>query len=354
MIKSVRVSVPGKIHFVGEHVVLYEKPAILAAINKRCFVKLTPRVDEYVKITSNNFNKSEQLNLLQLFKKTQNARDEWEKFLDQKDTSILSRITKNGLDYPLLAVGHILSKNPQIKSGFNIEIDSEIPIGSGCGSSSAIAVSIAGAFEFFLNQKFDLDKIFKTAVEIEEFKHGTPSGGDVVAVLYGGFIWFENKDSKKSIKKLDIKLPKNIVKDFYLVNSGIPDESTGVMIGIVREFKNKYPKKAEEVFADQEKLTNDLVKNLTENNTKLVSENISKAEKNLEKLGVVSDFVKEINEKIEESGGAVKILGGGGKTKGSGMLFSIHSNYLRLKEVCDKYGLTVTGIEIGVEGLRKE
>ncbi len=44
--KKIKVSAPGKIHLMGEHSVVYGKPALLAAINKRVFVELVPRKDK--------------------------------------------------------------------------------------------------------------------------------------------------------------------------------------------------------------------------------------------------------------------------------------------------------------------
>ncbi len=36
----ITVSVPGKIHLLGEHAVVYGKPALLAAIDKRLYVEI--------------------------------------------------------------------------------------------------------------------------------------------------------------------------------------------------------------------------------------------------------------------------------------------------------------------------
>src|SRR6266481_390994 len=51
--QNITVSAPGKIHLMGEHTVVYGKPALLAAINKRCFVEITKRNDNKIVIIAN-------------------------------------------------------------------------------------------------------------------------------------------------------------------------------------------------------------------------------------------------------------------------------------------------------------
>ena len=68
--KEIVVSAPGKIHLLGEHAVVYGKPALLVAINKRCTVTLTPRKDKQIEIISKNFKKSIILSKKQILQKT--------------------------------------------------------------------------------------------------------------------------------------------------------------------------------------------------------------------------------------------------------------------------------------------
>jgi mevalonate kinase len=354
--KSIMVSAPGKIHLIGEHVVVYGKPAIIAAIDKRCFISIKPRNDKKIQIISKNYDLDLSISLDKLAIKRDNARKSWQIFIDTKDTSFLTSITKEPLDYPFLVIGEVLKfYDASLDKGFSLEIDSQIPIGSGSGSSSAIAVAIASAITLFLGKPLDKEMIFNIAVKAEELKHGTPSGGDPATVLHGGLIWFQKiSATEKIIRPIDLKISQAIASHFYLVDTGKPNESTGEMIAIAREFKNKYPEETKTIFDEQEKLTKQLLKAMQEDNSTSIIYIIEAAEKNLEKLGVVSEYVTSIIRAIEKSGGVAKISGGGGKTKSTGMLLVYHEDVEKLRFTLALYNLKAIHVTLGTEGLRKE
>src|SRR5688572_17099198 len=107
--KRFKVSAPGKLHLMGEHAVVYGKPAILAGVDKRCFIDISERKDSQIKILSKDLNKN-------LVKYCQCIIEQFAKY-------------------------HNIRKMP----GFTLSITSEIPIGSGMGSSGALAVATAGS-----------------------------------------------------------------------------------------------------------------------------------------------------------------------------------------------------------------
>lgn len=350
---DITVSVPGKIHLIGEHVVVYNRPAIIAAIDKRCFVTLKPRKDKNVQIISKNYTKDLLISLEEIVETTENARKIWQKFIETKDVSFLTSITKKPLDYPLLVIGETLKfYTVSLEQGFSISIDSQISVGAGCGSSSAIAVAIVSAITLLLEKPIDKEIIFKIAVKAEEFKHGTPSGGDPATVLHGGLVWFQKVSAtEKIIKPLDLVINKEIASNFYLVDTGKPEESTGEMIAIVRQFREENSGETKHIFDELEGLTNMFLKTLKKKDSSLIMSIIKSTEGNLEKLGVVSEDVKKIIREIEKSGGAAKISGGGGKTKGTGMLLVYHEGRKKLENVVKSYNLNVQPAMLGTEGI---
>ena len=126
----IKVSAPGKLHLLGEHVVVYNKPAILAAVDKRCFIEITPRKDSKIKVTSKNYHTSILQSIEAIAKKFKKAQKDWETYNKNNDIVLLRSITADPLDYPLIIVGQFLNYY-RIKSikGFDLNIDSQIPVG---------------------------------------------------------------------------------------------------------------------------------------------------------------------------------------------------------------------------------
>jgi len=350
--KRIVVSAPGKLHLLGEHAVVWGKPAIIVAANKRCFIEITPRKDQKIKIISKNYKKEIVTSFKDIVIKFQKAQTEWEVYNKNNDITLLKSITKNPLDYPLIIIGEFLSYYQfENIDGFSLTIDSEIPVGSGMGSSAALSVSMVGALSLSINKKFDKKEINKIAFLCEQKKHGLPSGGDNTTSCFGGLIWFKKG---KGIKLLDVALSKKIIKYFYVVNTGIPSETTGEMVSLVKTLYQKQPKFVEKILNDQEKLVKNLLAALEKGKHNEIIRIIRSGEHNLESLGVVSSYVQKIIRAIESSGGAAKINGGGGTKKGTGMLLIYHQDFKSLKKVLNSHQLEVERIILGVEGLRKE
>jgi mevalonate kinase len=349
---KLKVSAPGKLHLMGEHAVVHNKPAIITAVNKRCFVEISSRKDRRIRIISENFKKESVVSFAEIITLFQKAQKRFETYNQNNDIALLKSITKGPQGYALLIVGEFINyfKLESIE-GFDLKINSQIPIGSGMGSSAALAVAITGALCLFTNQAFDKKEINKIAYLSEQKKHGKPSGGDNATSCYGGLVWFKKDEG---LKPLDIKIPKNITNNFYAVNTGAPAETTGEMVSHVKNLLKKQPKSTQAIFDDQEELVKNLLKVLENGNGDKVMRIIKEGEGNLEKLGVVSPYVQKIIRDIEESGGAAKINGGGGIKKGTGILLIYHSNLKNLKKMLKSHQLNIEQLTLGVEGLRKE
>lgn len=350
--KNIKVSAPGKLHLMGEHIVVHNKPAILTAVNKRCYVEISERSDGKIKIFSKNYKKEIVLSIEDLLKKFTKAEEDWKKHYETNDVSLLKSITKNQLDYPQIIVGQFLEYHHlKLKVGFDIRIDSEVPAGCGMGSSGSLAVSIIGALSLMTGKKWDKKIINEIAFLSEQKKHGKPSGGDNSTSTYGKLVWFK-KD--QGVKSLRFEVSKEISKNFYTINTGTPKESTGELISLVKKLVAEKELFTKEIFDKQEELVKDLYLALEKNIPRQIPGIIKMGEANLEKLGVVSEYVKKIIRDIEKSGGAAKICGAGGTTKATGIILIYHTDLQKLKEVLKSHQLEPSQVTLGVEGLREE
>ncbi|HVZ11568.1 MAG TPA: mevalonate kinase [Patescibacteria group bacterium] len=352
---SIQYSAPGKVHFLGEHAVVYGKPAILASVGLRCFVKLERLDSEQIEVFSKDYNLKQTLTLSELLKKTQKAKICWEKYIRTGDVNLLSEITSEKLDYIFLCVGETLnfwSRRPS--SGFRVLVSSEIPEGSGLGSSAALAVSVAAVMSEFLGEKFDNQIISEIAFNIEKRKHGMPSGADPATSANGGFIWFQKKSSQDIAIEQVITDADRFVDKFLLINTGAPQESTGEMVAQVKKLYDKNPEFVKRIFSDQEQLVVQLRGVIERFDHVKIIEIIRQGEANLDALGVVSDSSRKIILSVESIDGVAKICGGGGVVGATGILLATSPHIKDLTKLLKKNKIPFFNVKIGVEGLRKE
>lgn len=310
------VSSPAKIHLLGEHTVVYGKPALLSAINRRLYVNLKVlKKSKKGKISINT---------------------------DQRK-SLIRECLK------------IFQKNYKLKNlpDLSITVSSSIPVGSGLGSSAALSSAVIGALSKGILNIWNPIKINELSFEVEKIQHGNPSGGDNSVVTFGGLIYFRKEfDFLKSIWSLPIinyHFPK-----FILLDSKRPVETTGEMVGKVADLYAKTPEKFAAVFQDQEIQTKNLLLAFKKNDIKLLKTSLKKGEQNLEKIGVVGEFAQKIIREIEKEDGAAKISGGGGFKKGSGIILCYHEKLSVIKTIAQKYSLKTLDITLAEEGIRIE
>lgn len=303
----ITVSAPAKIHLLGEHAVVYGKPAILTTVNLRVSVTISKA---------------------------------------QPNPHPLRKIIE-----PIIKRELKIKKIP----AYRLTISSQIPIRAGLGSSAAVSAAYIASLLSFLKVKWDLELINKLAYAAEKVFHGNPSGGDNSTVVCGGLVWFRKETADlKLIQPLNFTIPTKVAKNFVLINTGTPKESTKDMVVGVRELYEKNPKLVNKFLEDQEKLVRDLLPTIQESNENELIRIIREGERNLESIGVVSKYVSSIIRTIEKSGGAAKICGAGGKTKATGVLLCYHPTPAVIENIAKSQGLAYFSTRLGVEGLRKE
>lgn len=316
----VTVSVPGKVHLMGEHAVVYGRPALLAAINLRLYLSV-----EDVSRSSK---------------------------LDTRSSNIVINSSEPG-DYVRHAVEKVLDylkigSLPPVK----ITVKSDIPAGYHLGSSAAVAVATVGAVTYFLKKAWNPQAINQLAYDVEKKMHSNPSGGDNTTVTFGGFIWFRKElEFLKSIWQLPFKLHPSL-KHFFLIKTKRPSETTGEMVALVRERYERQKSKMEKLLNQNEQQVKRVTVALKEGNEVELIDAIRVGEQTLEGMGVVSRKVIPLIRDIEKSGGAAKILGGGGREEGVGFLLCYHHDLQKVGVLSKPFGFTTQSISLGEEGVR--
>lgn len=313
----IKVSAPCKVHLLGEHAVVYGKPAILTTVNLRLTLTLTPEEKGIIRddITNESLEKIKQ---------------------------IIEPIVKT--------YAKITNIPP-----YEIKIESQIPIGSGLGSSAAISACYIAALLNFLKVKCDINTLNGLVYEAEKVFHGNPSGADNATIVFGESIWYRKESAElKLIHLLPFSVPSKLADNFVLINTGIPKETTKDMVELVKlKFKSQ-KSKFQKILDDQERLVRSLLEVLKNTDEAGFIKIIREGEKNLESIGVCSSQVKKLIRQIEKSGGAAKICGAGGATKATGIVLAYHKDKKVIEKIVKENNLNYFTAALGVEGLRQE
>ena len=270
-----KASAPGKVILFGEHFVVYGVKAILCSINKRVTVTAEKTSERKISINS-----------------------EIGKLILEPNKSILE------INSPLKPFYYLANKAIENEStGIHIEIDSEIPIGAGLGSSSACCVAGSAAI-FKLFGETSKEKILKRAIEAERTIFKNTSGADCTVCTYGGIIEY---DKNKGFKKIEDE------PNFQLViaNSNI-EHSTQSMVFKVKEFENKNKEEFSRLLNLESELVEDVLKLVKENKTKEIGKKMNQNQEYLETIGISNKELTKMIKIGQESSFGAKITGSGG------------------------------------------
>ena len=208
MPQSIVASAPGSVMVFGEHAVLRGGPAIVAAIECRLHVRLTPRPDEVIEIRS-SFGTA---------------------------FTTCSELT----------FGHALRfvegafRLARPEKGFSVEITSSIDPTVGLGSSASVTVALLGALRAHRFGSLDRQALLNDACSVIRSVQGHGSGADAASIVYGGVIAYRMGGA--SVSPLCNTLP------LVLVYSG-KKTPTPEAIRRVNEAESAFPSVYKELFS---------------------------------------------------------------------------------------------------------
>lgn len=152
---------PGKVILLGEHAVVYGRPAIAATIDRWVEVELKPLPNAATRSVD--------------------------------DDHLAAALTR---------AAHCVGVDV---SGLTVQIASDLPRAMGLGSSAAVSVALLRALAARSGRHLHRAELNAFAFEVETIFHGTPSGVDNSAVAYGGVIGFRQAtDGRPQVRALSM------------------------------------------------------------------------------------------------------------------------------------------------------
>ena len=325
---------PGKIIISGEHSVVYGKPALVLAVNRFARASVQAQNSRLISFDLLDFHQSSSFTLQALRELKRRLLKNYHFFL-QGQLSIRDVLAKPFELFQFLFITMLDGLQLKLDRGINIQLQSDIPIGCGMGSSAATILSVLRAVTEFFALDFVPDRFYDFGLEAEKLQHGRPSGVDPYISLHGGFVRFQNKQAEK--KPLP-DLP------MYIVNTGTPDSSTGECVSAVRQnFEDST------IWQDFEAVTREMETALSENDLPRTQMLVRENHLLLQSIGVVPERIKQFIEDIVREGGAAKISGAGAIRGDKGGIVLIFSEQPPTT-ICEKYNyqlLPIRGEETG-------
>jgi mevalonate kinase len=219
----VRSSAPGKVYLFGEHAVVYGEPAVPCAVGLRAQVTVTRREDG-LRVRAGDLS-------LDGFAVEYNG-----------DTSAPEvDVPKNLLD---AAMGYINEAVAQAReaarergveadgTGFEVTVDSDIPLGAGLGSSAAVVVATIDAATRELGVELPREELADRAYRVEHtVQDGGASRADTFCATMGGAVRIEGEDCR-TLATPDLPLVVGY-------DGGAGD--TGELVAQVRELRDTHP-----------------------------------------------------------------------------------------------------------------
>jgi len=193
-------SAPGKIYLFGEHAVVYGENAIACAIELRTRVRA-----------------------------------------ELNDSIIIqSQIGRTGIDFEKHPyISSVIEKMREIApiKGVFLEVDSEIPVGSGLGSSAAVTIACIGALNELFGCGLTLEEIAKLGHEMEIRVQGAASPTDTYVSTFGGVVTIPER---RKLRTPDCEI---VIGDTGIFSS------TKELVANVRKLRESYPELIEPLMA---------------------------------------------------------------------------------------------------------
>ncbi|MFN8466475.1 MAG: mevalonate kinase [Caldilineaceae bacterium] len=274
----VTATAPGKVILLGEHAVVYGRPAIAA-----------PVWQTVATATIRSLAAGQGCTIV------------------AADLDETVRLQDGAADQPLALVARLALAELGIdqEPDWQIELHSTIPIASGMGSGAALSTALVRALFAQVGRAAEPPTVSRIVYESERIYHGTPSGIDNTVIAYGMPIWFvRGQPAEAFVPPVPFTLA--------IADSGIrsPTKET---VGDVRRDWGAQPARYEALFDAIATVVHAGRKAIAAGDLALLGEMMDEDHALLAQLGVSSDSLERLVAAARAAGALGAKLSGGGR-----------------------------------------
>ncbi len=339
----------------GEHAAVYGRPALVVAVDPRARVEVE-RAQRGLRIDLVDFRQTLEIGWPEARRRATRARQAWSRYAQDPSPERFAEVDSGSPEsLTVVALGELSLALDVEPPSMAIRVESQLPIGSGFGSSASIAVALLGGV-LALMDSLNQDLVDILALEVERRQHGLPSGVDHRTVLYGGVVK-ATRDAGGELRTERIRRWSPVLERLEVYQTGQPVETTGEVVAAVRRRRDQDPRSTEELLDRMGSLVDRFSRALTSDTYEQgqFAFLIRQSEGCLEDLGVVPPPVRETIRQVEAAGGAAKISGAGALTGTSAGCLLVHWPAGPPVDLPARLaGCRRQAVELGVEGFRVE
>jgi mevalonate kinase len=276
--KMATATAPGKVILVGEHAVVYGRPAIAAPV-WQCVATAVVQASTPGSGIS----------------------------ISAVDIGRRFSLREADADEPLgvvvrLAMAHLGVQEPP---DLHIELHSDIPIAGGLGSGAALSTALVRALFAYFGRVAEPAVVSAIVYESERFYHGAPSGIDNTVIAFGQPIWFIKG---KAAEPFWPGAPLTLV----IADSGVrsPTKET---VGAVRHLWEQETARCEAIFDAIAGLAQEARQAIEQGDRRRLGQIFDANQALLESLGVSSPTLERLIEGARRAGALGAKLSGGGR-----------------------------------------
>jgi mevalonate kinase len=277
---AITATAPAKIILLGEHAVVYGRPAIavpVLEVKARAVVKADPRaVPGTIQIQAPALD-------------------------------LAASLQELPPDHPLGKAVRLVLENLAISHppSLTLRITSTIPVAAGMGSGAAVSVAVMRALSAFLGNALPDQQICEMAYQVEILHHGTPSGIDNTTIAYARPVYFIKG---RPFQTLQVARPFTLV----IGDSGVPSP-TAISVGDVKRAWQAEPDRYEALFDAIGDLTGEARRAIESGNPAALGPLMNKNQECLVEMGVSSVELDRLVEAAHAAGALGAKLSGGGR-----------------------------------------